>query len=306
MPLLHWYCSSFLKQIFNCYADFTTDFGNGNIISEACPITKLNTSTLKSALTILKTFCYQINLHQATMTAIMIMPGSVTAYNVNPWNSIQARVPRKDERNSPANGTSRPISNTTCTLKKHNGGKRDPTTTDTNEDNPSGRQRQKKPHCGVKVDTAAKEKKDLGMFYLRNVSINPGDIFPRVQTSLARETSVTTLIVTLLTPGRLWNSNARQSLQLLIISSRKTWVGSTNITSRGCPTSQIVSKTFLVTLRVLPVRWLDLSDSCIATLQIHWITKTLLDCIPTSLTSRRGPSLSTKSGLSTLRGSCIF
>jgi hypothetical protein len=63
--------------------------------------------------------------------------------------------------------------------KQHNGGKRDPTTPDTNEENPSGRQRQKIPRCGVKVDTAAKEKKDLGMFYLRNPSINPADIFPK-------------------------------------------------------------------------------------------------------------------------------
>ncbi len=46
MPLLRWYCYSFLKQIFNCFAD--TDFGNGNIMTKACPITELNTSALKS------------------------------------------------------------------------------------------------------------------------------------------------------------------------------------------------------------------------------------------------------------------
>jgi hypothetical protein len=56
-------------------------------MSEACPITELNTSALKSALTVLKTFFSQINLHQATMTAIMVMPGSVTTYTINPWNS---------------------------------------------------------------------------------------------------------------------------------------------------------------------------------------------------------------------------
>jgi hypothetical protein len=44
MPLLHWYCYSFLEQIFNCFLDFATDFGNGNIMTEAHPITKLNTS----------------------------------------------------------------------------------------------------------------------------------------------------------------------------------------------------------------------------------------------------------------------
>jgi hypothetical protein len=68
MPLLHWYCYSFLEQ-FNCFANFATDFGNVDIMS-----------TLKSALMVLKTFCSQINLHQATMTAITIMPGSITAY----------------------------------------------------------------------------------------------------------------------------------------------------------------------------------------------------------------------------------
>ncbi len=36
----------------------------------------------------------------------------------------------------------------------------------------------KKPCCRVKVNTAANEKNDLGMFYLRNPSINPADIFP--------------------------------------------------------------------------------------------------------------------------------
>jgi hypothetical protein len=81
--------------------------------------------------------------------------------------------------NSPADGGSRPTFNTTFMPEQHNGGKRNPTTPNTNEDNPSGCQRQKKPCCGVKVDTAAKEKKDLGMFCLRNLSINPTDIFPK-------------------------------------------------------------------------------------------------------------------------------
>jgi hypothetical protein len=206
-------------------------------MSKACLITELNTSTLKSALTVLKTFCYQINLHQATMTAIMVMPGSITAYTISPWNNTQACGSRKDERNSLKDGASCPISNTTSTPEQRNGGKRNPTTPDTNEEDSSGRQRQKKPCCGVKVDTFAKEKKDLGMFYLRNVSIYPADIFPKdipeklCANSLAREKSVTMLIVTLLTPRRLWSSNARQSLRLPIISSRKMWVGSTNIIS---------------------------------------------------------------------------
>jgi hypothetical protein len=72
-----------------------------------------------------------------------------------------------------------PLPTPLFTPKQCNGGKRDPTTPDTNKGNPSGHQRQKKPHCGVKVDTAAKEKKDLVMLYLRDPSINSADIFPK-------------------------------------------------------------------------------------------------------------------------------
>jgi hypothetical protein len=156
MPLLHWYCYSFLEKIFNCFVNFATDFGNGNIMTKACPITELNTSTLKSALTVLKTFCFQINLHQATMTAITFMPGSVAAYTVNPWNNTQASRPRKDEKNSLAYSASCPTSNTTFMPEQCDGGKHDPTTPDTSEDNPSSCQRQKKPRPGEKVNTAAK------------------------------------------------------------------------------------------------------------------------------------------------------
>ncbi len=48
--LLQWYCYSFLEQIFNCFANFAPDFGNGNIMTKAHPITKLNTSALKISL----------------------------------------------------------------------------------------------------------------------------------------------------------------------------------------------------------------------------------------------------------------
>jgi hypothetical protein len=145
MPMLHWYCYSFLKQIFNCFANFAADFGNGNIMTKACPITKLHTSALKSALTVLKTFCSQINLHQATMTALTVTPGSVSAYNVNPWNNTQASRLRKDDKNSLADGASRPTPNATFTPEQRNRGKCNPTTPNTNKENPSSRQRKKAP-----------------------------------------------------------------------------------------------------------------------------------------------------------------
>ncbi len=117
MPSLHWYCYNFLEWFFNCFTNFATDFGNGNIMTEACPITKLYTIALKSALMVLKTFHSQINLYQATMTAITVMPGSVATYNVNPWNNTQASRLRKDDKNSLADCASCPTSNATFTPK---------------------------------------------------------------------------------------------------------------------------------------------------------------------------------------------
>ncbi len=112
------------------------------------------------------------------MTTIMVMPGSIATYNANPWNNTQVSGLKKDDKNLIVDGASRPTPNATFTPEQPNGGKCNPTTPDTNK-NPSGCQRQKKPRRGVKVDTAAKEKKDLGMFYLHNPSINPADIFPK-------------------------------------------------------------------------------------------------------------------------------
>jgi hypothetical protein len=84
MLQLHWYCYSFLERIFNGFADFATDFRNGNIIPESCLIAELNTKALVGDLTVIKAFCTQINLHQATMLAIVISPGVVAAYTVSP------------------------------------------------------------------------------------------------------------------------------------------------------------------------------------------------------------------------------
>ncbi len=72
-------------------------------------------------------------------------------------------------------------SDTKPSPEQRRGDKRNPTTPDAaNDTNTSNRQKQKKPKKGMKVDTAAKERKDLGMFYLKNPSINPSEVFPKV------------------------------------------------------------------------------------------------------------------------------
>jgi hypothetical protein len=142
MPLLHWYSYSFLEQIFNCFADFPTDFGNGNIMSENCLIAELNTKALVCALTVMKTFRDQNNLHQATMTPITVMPGVLTAYMVSPWNSAQACEPKKDDKHiTIADGASQSNSNATSNTEQHCGDKCDPATPDGNDENMSAHQK---------------------------------------------------------------------------------------------------------------------------------------------------------------------
>jgi hypothetical protein len=172
MPNLHWYCYTFLEHNFNFCTDFAADFGNGNIMSESCPIAELNTKALVGALPVIKACCSQINLHQATMLPIVISQSVVATYNISPWNNTQScgrplgAKPASDAKRSP---------------EQRRGDKRDPTTPDTtNDTNSSNCQKQKKPKIGMKVDTAAKERKDLGMFYLKNPSINPSKVFLKV------------------------------------------------------------------------------------------------------------------------------
>jgi hypothetical protein len=46
----------------------------------------------------MKAFFDQINLHQATMTPITVMPGVIVAYTVSPWNSAQTCELKKDNK----------------------------------------------------------------------------------------------------------------------------------------------------------------------------------------------------------------
>jgi hypothetical protein len=142
-------------------------------MSESRPIAKLNTKALVGALTVMKAFCDQNNRHQSTMLPINISQSIIASYNISPWNNTQIC-------GRPLGGKSG--SDTKPSPEQHRGDKRDSTTPPdvANDANSSNRQKQKKPKRGVKVDTAAKKRKDVGMFYLKNPSINPSDVFPKV------------------------------------------------------------------------------------------------------------------------------
>ncbi len=107
------------------------------------------------------------------MLPIVISQSAVASYNISPWNNTQIC-------GRPLGGKSG--SDTKPSSEQHRGDTHDPTTPPdaANGANSSNRQKQKKPKRGMTVNTAAKERKDLGMFYLKNPSINPSDVFPKV------------------------------------------------------------------------------------------------------------------------------
>ncbi len=141
MPLLHWYCYSYLERIFYCFADFTTDFKNGNIMGESRPIAELNTHALVQALTVMKTFRQQINLHQAQLIPITVMPASVSAYiaNVSAGNTWVSAQGGQDGHVGAATAQKSSDEGST-TSNNRRGYKRDPGTPDTDEGKSSARQ----------------------------------------------------------------------------------------------------------------------------------------------------------------------
>jgi hypothetical protein len=115
------------------------------MMSKSHPITKPNIKALVHGLTVMKTFCNQINLHYATMTPIMVMPWVVAAYTLSSWNSTQACGTKKDKKNTSfMDSASCSNSNANFNSKQRCGYKRNPATPDYNNEKVSTHQKQKK------------------------------------------------------------------------------------------------------------------------------------------------------------------
>ena len=99
------------------------------------------------------------------------MPSSIAAYTINAWNNMQICPPTGDA----------PLTASTPPQVQRRGDKRDPTTPEISDDNkPSGRQQAKKAKKGgTKADGPAKDRKEMGMFFIKNTNINPSDVFPK-------------------------------------------------------------------------------------------------------------------------------
>jgi hypothetical protein len=105
-----------------------------------------------------------------------------------------------------------------------------------NEDNSSGCQKQK-PRHGVKVDKVAKEKKEVGMLYLRNASVNPLVFFPKDMPEkvcanfTCKERECSNANSDFAHPRKAFELKRNTILAIASHFIKKTWVGSTNIVS---------------------------------------------------------------------------
>jgi hypothetical protein len=179
MPQIHWHCYSFLQTIFNHVADFATDFGNINIVSENQPISELNIQPLVHAITTLRAFEDNIILHQSLGTPIVPMTSSIKAYTLNPWNKTDSCNKFSPDALPQANNSGpNPTHQRKLTDRTSAGDKRN-TTTPKGGVKPSPVQRQKKQRRAVANDTVKRAQLDMGMFWLHNPKIRNSKIFPR-------------------------------------------------------------------------------------------------------------------------------
>jgi hypothetical protein len=173
MPSLHWHVYSFLKPIFNLFANFATDFGNVNVVTGLRPLAELNTKLLVKALTVLKAFKDQLTLTQSTNSPIPILAATVSKFSTGSLGT-----------NSNV-GTPAPAPISACALpdythqNQRRNVKRDPSTPDEST-KAAAIQRQKKP-CRNGVTNPAKQRNvaDMGVFFLTKHDIKAIDIFPK-------------------------------------------------------------------------------------------------------------------------------
>jgi hypothetical protein len=163
MPHLHLHFYLFIDRIWSLLATGATDFSNTNVMSGNRPVTDLNITHHTKAIMVLKALVKQITLHQSQGTPILVQASVATKYS--PLAATYLIFPKPNTPNAPPTETAtcRDAKLTTVTL---DGGNNKNANADKNKKSKV-------------VDTRGPDKKNMGMFYLRNAKARVGDIFPR-------------------------------------------------------------------------------------------------------------------------------
>ena len=181
MSNLHWYCYHSLRRSSTSVADFATEFGNLNVVSESHPILDLHIQPIIRATRTMKAFEDNVALHQALDTPIAILPSSIEAYTLSPLNktnichNLANNASSGDDKRTGQDNYARGAFSdaASCT----NTGDKGNLTTPKGKAKPSQTQHQKNQHRTVANDTSKRQNTDMKMFWLHNPRIRITDVF---------------------------------------------------------------------------------------------------------------------------------
>ncbi len=88
--------------LLNLFALFATDFNNVNVMSESCPLSKLNTKPLRQALVTLNAFKDHLTLAQSMNSPIQIFAASVSRYSISLNNTVVCAPGTNHKSTSPS------------------------------------------------------------------------------------------------------------------------------------------------------------------------------------------------------------
>ena len=180
MPNIHMTLYGYLESIWIGVATFATNFNNCNVIGENRPLTDLHLNGLKLALRSYKAFKDAVLNAQASNVPITQVPLHLrvapsdspdTSSNNNRGRENNARSSRENGR-SVASGNQRARDGNSPPASSNG------SPSSEQASNQAGSANKQARRTGSRFDTAAPTNSDRGMFYLRNTSINPADIFP--------------------------------------------------------------------------------------------------------------------------------
>ncbi len=180
MPGLHWHLYVYVERIFNLLADFSTNFGNANVVTGGHLIAELDTRSLTKALRVMKAFITQFDLAQSTNSQIAFCWSTIYKYQVNPLNNTKCALPGYSfsTNNNYADVASR--TNETQISHRNEGAKRDSAMTlDHSNAKTHANQRMKKPRRSATTNSAKRNVMEMGMFFLSKPDVKAADVFPK-------------------------------------------------------------------------------------------------------------------------------
>ena len=163
MPHLHLHFYSFIDRIWALLATGANDFSNTNVMSTNRPVKDLNITHHAKAIIVLKVLVDQITLHQSQGTPILVQASVATKYS-----PLAATYPIFPKPNTPATNPADTVT------------RRDMKRTTVTSEGVNNKIANSKQNKKVKVvETRGADRKNMGMFYLKNAETRPTDVFPQ-------------------------------------------------------------------------------------------------------------------------------